>query len=253
MRPAARRVFVAVAAIVSLLPAALRAADRPPNVIFFLVDDLGWRDLGCFGSSFYDTPHVDGLARSGMRFTNAYAACPVCSPTRASILTGRYPSRTGITDYINAAGGNQPRKWRRNTKLMPAAYKERMAHEEVTLAEALKGAGYATFFAGKWHLGPEGFWPESQGFDVNRGGITRGGPYGGFLGSQYDPLFSICDPKFGREPTQKDYYPVMPIGYPKMPALASLPSMTADRLDQRKSIPDPLDRQLEPVRTSTAV
>ena len=153
--------------------------NKLPNIVFFLVDDLGWSDVGCFGSSFYDTPHVDGLARSGMRFTNAYAACPVCSPTRASILTGRYPSRTGITDYINAAGGNQPRRWRRNTRLLPAAYSDRMAHSEVTLAEALKGAGYATFFAGKWHLGPEGFWPESQGFDVNQGGITRGGPYGG--------------------------------------------------------------------------
>ncbi|GIS63546.1 MAG: sulfatase [Planctomycetaceae bacterium] len=161
-----------------LVPRVSSASERT-NVVFFLVDDLGWTDLGCFGSSFYDTPHVDGLARSGMKFTNAYAACPVCSPTRASILTGKYPSRTGITDYINAGGGNQPGKWRRNTKLLPAAYKDRMAHKEVTLAEALKEAGYATFFAGKWHLGPEGFWPESQGFDVNRGGITRGGPYGG--------------------------------------------------------------------------
>jgi len=165
-------------ALILLVPRVSLASERT-NVVFFLVDDLGWTDLGCFGSSFYDTPHVDGLARSGMKFTNAYAACPVCSPTRASILTGKYPSRTGITDYINARGGNQPGKWRRNTKLLPAAYKDRMAHKEVTLAEALKEAGYATFFAGKWHLGPEGFWPESQGFDVNRGGITRGGPYGG--------------------------------------------------------------------------
>ena len=165
-------------AVMLLVPSTSPAGDRP-NVVFFLVDDLGWRDLGCFGSSFYDTPHVDGLAKSGMRFTNAYAACPVCSPTRASILTGRYPSRTGITDYINAGGGNQPRKWRRNTRLLPAAYSDRMAHKEVTLAEALQEGGYATFFAGKWHLGPEGFWPESQGFDVNQGGITRGGPYGG--------------------------------------------------------------------------
>ena len=164
--------------LVFLVPVVGTAAERP-NVVFFLVDDLGWTDLGCFGSSFYDTPHVDDLAKSGMKFINAYAACPVCSPTRASILTGKYPSRIGITDYINAAGGNQPGKWRRNTKLLPSPYKDRMAHEEVTLAEALKEAGYATFFAGKWHLGPETFWPESQGFDVNQGGITRGGPYGG--------------------------------------------------------------------------
>jgi arylsulfatase A-like enzyme len=163
---------------VAMISSTSRAAERP-NVVFFLVDDLGWTDLGCFGSSFYDTPHVDALAKSGMRFTNAYAACPVCSPTRASILTGRYPSRTGITDYINAGGGNQPQKWRRNTRLLPASYKDRMAHREVTLAEALSESGYATFFAGKWHLGPESHWPRSHGFDVNRGGITRGGPYGG--------------------------------------------------------------------------
>lgn len=159
-------------------PTSADAADRP-NFVFFLVDDLGWTDLGCFGSSFYETPNVDRLAATGMRFTNAYAACPVCSPTRASILTGKYPVRVGITDYINAAGGNQPEKWKRNTKLLPARYSDRLAHSEVTIAETLKEADYATFFAGKWHLGPEGFWPEDQGFDVNQGGIERGGPYGG--------------------------------------------------------------------------
>ena len=152
---------------------------KQPNFVFFLVDDLGWTDLGSFGTSFYDTPNIDKLCASGMKFTNAYAACPVCSPTRASILTGKYPQRVGITDYINSAGGNQPEKWRRKTKLLPAAYKDRLAHQEVTIAEAMKEAGYATFFAGKWHLGPEGFWPGDQGFDVNKGGIERGGPYGG--------------------------------------------------------------------------
>ncbi|MCU0872549.1 MAG: sulfatase-like hydrolase/transferase [Pirellulaceae bacterium] len=149
---------------------------KRPNVLFFLADDLGQRDLGCYGSAFYETPNLDGLARDGARFTDAYAACPVCSPTRASIMTGRWPQRTGITDYIGAAA---PDKWGRNTKLLPAAYSDRLALEEITLAEALKGAGYATFFAGKWHLGPEGFWPENQGFDINKGGIDRGGPYGG--------------------------------------------------------------------------
>ncbi len=153
-----------------------RPEPRPPNVVFFLVDDLGWADLGCYGSGFYDTPNVDRLAASGQRFTDAYAACPVCSPTRASILTGKYPARLATTDYF---GARQPERWQRNTRLLPAAYEDRLAHEEVTLAEALEEAGYATFFAGKWHLGPEGHWPEDQGFDVNRGGITRGGPYGG--------------------------------------------------------------------------
>ena len=153
-------------------------AERP-NVLFLLVDDLGWTDVGCFGSSFYETPAVDQLAAGGLRFTNAYAACPVCSPTRASLMTGKYPQRFGITDYISPNRGNQPEKWKRATPLLPASYADRLPHDEVTLAEALRAAGYATFFAGKWHLGPEGWWPEDQGFDVNRGGIDRGGPYGG--------------------------------------------------------------------------
>ena len=152
------------------------AAERSPNFVFILVDDLGWTDLGCFGSSFYETPNVDKLANSGVRFTNAYAACQVCSPTRASIMTGRYPTRTGITDYIGAA---QPDKWNRKTPLLPAPYETKLALDEVTIAEALKQKGYATFFAGKWHLGAEAFFPEHQGFDVNQGGIDRGGPYGG--------------------------------------------------------------------------
>ncbi len=167
------------AAVLGLFAAPAPAAGPRPNIVYILVDDLGWRDVGAFGSVFYETPHIDRLASTGMRFTNAYAACPVCSPTRASILTGKYPVRVGITDYISPRGGNQPDHWKRNTKLLPAPYKDRLALEEVTLAEALKEAGYATFFAGKWHLGPEGFWPEDQGFDINKGGIDRGGPYGG--------------------------------------------------------------------------
>jgi arylsulfatase A-like enzyme len=150
-------------------------AAAPPNVIFFLVDDLGQRDLGCYGSTFYETPNIDRLAKEGARFTDAYAACPVCSPTRASIMTGQWPQRTGVTDYIGAAA---PEKWDRNTRLLPAPYADRLALDSPTLAKALKSAGYATFFAGKWHLGPEGFWPENQGFDHNLGGVDRGGPYG---------------------------------------------------------------------------
>jgi arylsulfatase A-like enzyme len=153
------------------------AAESRPNVIVFLVDDLGQRDLGCYGSSFYETANIDRLAKEGGRFTNAYAACPVCSPSRASLLTGLWPQRTGITDYIGAP--MTPQSWKRNTKLLPAPYKDRLAHEHVTLAEVLKAGGYATFFAGKWHLGPDGWWPENQGFDHNKGGTDRGGPYGG--------------------------------------------------------------------------
>lgn len=160
---------------------AISCAKPPvrPNVVFFLVDDLGWRDLGCFGSRFYETPNVDRLAATGMRFTQAYAACPVCSPTRASILTGKYPERTGITDYISVTRSNQPEKWDRRTRLLPAPYSDRLALGETTLAEALKEAGYATFFAGKWHLGPQGFYPEDQGFDVNKGGLEWGAPSAG--------------------------------------------------------------------------
>ncbi len=152
------------------------STNAPANVIFFFADDLGWTDLGCFGSSFYETPNLDRMSKQGAILTNAYAACPVCSPTRASILTGLWPQRTGITDYIGAA---QPGSWKRNTTLLPAPYRDRLDLSFLSMAELLKGSGYATFFAGKWHLGPEGFWPEDQGFDINRGGIDKGGPYGG--------------------------------------------------------------------------
>ncbi|MBI5690582.1 MAG: sulfatase [Verrucomicrobia bacterium] len=153
------------------------ASTRPPPIVFFIADDLGQRDLGAYGSTFYETPYLDQLARDGARFTDAYAACPVCSPTRASILTGQWPQRTGITDYIGAP--RTAAEWKRNTKSLPATYTDRLSLEAPTIAKALKGVGYATFFAGKWHLGPEGYWPENQGFDVNKGGTDRGGPYGG--------------------------------------------------------------------------
>jgi arylsulfatase A-like enzyme len=158
------------------LAGAAELATRKPNIVFFLADDLGQRDLGCYGSTFYETPNLDRMAKEGVRFTDAYAACPVCSPTRASVMTGQWPQRTGITDYIGAPA---PDQWARNTLLRPAPYSERLALEAPTLAKALKAAGYAPFFAGKWHLGPEGWWPENQGFDVNKGGIDKGGPYGG--------------------------------------------------------------------------
>jgi arylsulfatase A-like enzyme len=127
---------------------------KKPNFVFFLVDDLGWKDLVCYGSSFYETPNID----------------TVCSPTRASIMSGKYPARLNLTDYL---------KGRRRGKLNPAEYLNQMPLAEVTIAETLKEASYATFFAGKWHLGSEDFWPEKQGFDINKGGIDRGGPYGG--------------------------------------------------------------------------
>ncbi len=156
--------------------AAAAATRQLPNVVVFLVDDLGAHDVGCFGSTFYETPHIDGLAVSGMRFTAAYAACPVCSPTRASMMTGRYPQRTGITDYINTRGSNQPEHWKRNTRLLPASYSDHLKLSERTIAEALHDAGYATFFAGKWHLGGDGYLPTDQGFDIDKGGMEWGSP-----------------------------------------------------------------------------
>lgn len=172
--------LLSLALVLSASAAALAAAEaKRPNIVFFLADDLGQRDLGAYGSTFYETPNIDRLAREGARFTDAYAACPVCSPTRASILTGQWPQRTGITDYIASDNANGPEKWKRNTPLLPAPNRDRLALDTPTLAKALKAAGYATFFAGKWHLGPEGFWPENQGFDINKGGNERGGPYGG--------------------------------------------------------------------------
>ena len=137
------------------------------NFVFILVDDLGWKDLGCYGSSFYETPNLDRLASQGMRFTDAYAACPVCSPTRASIMAGKYPARMHTTDFF---GG------RRRGKLNPAPYIERLPLEEVTVAEAFKDAGYTTFFAGKWHLGNNEYCPENQGFYINKGGWRAGHP-----------------------------------------------------------------------------
>ncbi|VGO16243.1 Arylsulfatase [Pontiella desulfatans] len=139
-----------------------------PNVVFVLIDDLGWTDLGCFGSGFYETPNIDRLCAEGVKFTQAYAACPVCSPTRAAIMTGKYPARLDLTDFLIG---------RRTGKLLPAEYIEAMPLEEVTLAEAFKAAGYTTFFAGKWHLGEEErFWPNAHGFDINKGGWKAGAP-----------------------------------------------------------------------------
>ena len=150
---------------------------RRPNFVFILVDDLGWTDVGCFGSSFYETPNIDRLGRESMRFTNAYAACPVCSPTRASIMAGKYPARMDTTDWFGAAQPDHPRS--KNKPMLPAPYLDKLPLEEATVAEALHKADYSTFFAGKWHLGPtEQFWPEHQGFDINKGGWRKGGPYG---------------------------------------------------------------------------
>ncbi|MDZ4848113.1 MAG: sulfatase [Pirellulaceae bacterium] len=134
------------------------AAETKPNIIFILADDLGCMDVGCFNpKTFYETPNIDSLAARGMKFTQGYAACCVCSPTRGSIMSGKYPPRYGITNYIQ--GG-------RTGKLNPAPNADHLPLEEVTIAEALRDHGYSTFFAGKWHLGGGEFYPGAQGFSM---------------------------------------------------------------------------------------
>ena len=137
-----------------------------PNIIFILLDDFGWRDLGAYGSRYYQTPNMDRLCAEGMHFTDAYAACPVCSPTRASILTGRYPARVGITDWICWGGSLHPARGR----LIDALYLKDLPTSEYSLAKALSAGGYAAWHVGKWHLGGEGHLPEDHGFEVNVGG-----------------------------------------------------------------------------------
>lgn len=163
------------------------AADKRPNFVFILADDLGAKDLSGEGSTFYQTPRIDSIADDGMRFTQGYAACQVCSPSRASIMLGTYPARHGITDWIGAASGM---KWRRNDRVLPAEYQHNLPSDQTTVAEALRDAGYATFFAGKWHLGGEGSYPEDHGFDINRGGHHRGSPPGGFFSPYKNPKLS---------------------------------------------------------------
>ena len=163
-----------------LIAACLAAPDEPsPNVLLIVVDDLGANDLGCTGSTYYETPRIDALAAAGVRFSQAYASCPVCSPTRAALFTGRHPVRVNITDWI--PGQN------RTGRFGHVEDRDELALEEVTLAELLKEHGYRTFFAGKWHLGGLGFYPTEQGFDVNLGGNHKGSPPGGYYAPWKNP------------------------------------------------------------------
>ncbi len=145
-----------------------------PNIIVILIDDLGWKDLACCGSPFYETPNLDRLATHAVQFTQAYAACPVCSPSRAALLTGKSPARLGITNYIHNGEGARGR-------LIDAPFVRQLNHSETTFASLLKAEGYATWHVGKWHLGEMDYWPTTHGFDVNIGGCAMGHPTYGYF------------------------------------------------------------------------
>lgn len=148
------------------------AEDRPPNIILIVIDDLGWSDLSCYGSNYYRTPNIDRLAEEGIRYTDGYASCCVCSPTRAAIMTGKSPARLLLTQWLPAG------RWdRQRHRMIEGRYLGHMPLEEVSIAEALREADYRTGFVGKWHLGTEPYYyPEHQGFDVNIAGRDYGAP-----------------------------------------------------------------------------
>jgi len=169
------RIFAVFAAVALLTPCVSAQTTKPsaaPNVLFILIDDLGWADLGCYGNTFHETPHVDQLARQGMRFTDAYAAGPVCSPTRATLMTGRYTATVGITDFI-------PGHWRPWERLIVPPIHNQLPLTEVTLGEMLKTADYDTCYLGKWHLGGGEYFPDKQGFDTSL--VQGGGHFGARL------------------------------------------------------------------------
>lgn len=163
------------------------AEKKQPNIVFILADDLGLNDLSYTGSKFYDTPHINRIAKQGTVFTQGYATSRVCSPSRASIMMGQFTARHGITDWIGAASGEDWRKQNRNNKLLPADYVHAIPAQAITLPEVLKEGGYTTFFAGKWHLGEEGSYPEDHGFDINKGGWEVGSPKGGYFSPWNNP------------------------------------------------------------------
>ncbi len=204
----------------------VRAEERPLNFVVILVDDLGWMDLSCQGSTYYRTPHIDRLAAEGMRFTNAYAACAVCSPTRAALQTGRYPARIGVTDWIRAlfqrgaigTPEQNPVEYvgspKRRYLCPPNPYW--MEHEEVTLAERLQAHGYRTAHIGKWHLGDEAWYPHAQGYDENFGGCDYGQPP-----SYFDPF---------QQPKHK--HPMIRAGIPHLPGRKAGQYLTVREADE---------------------
>lgn len=160
---------LAGAAALSTVPRALAQPGKPPNIVVLLVDDLGWGDFGCYGSTFHETPNIDAFARESLKFTDAYAAGPVCSPSRAGLMTGQAPARVHITDYI-------PGSRMKGKKLIDAPILDALPAGTPTLGTEMKKLGYQTCYVGKWHLGGEGSLPENFGFDINYGGDAHGEP-----------------------------------------------------------------------------
>jgi arylsulfatase A len=177
--------LIPVLCAIAALSSFARATNHP-NVIVILVDDMGWMDLSCQGSDYYRTPSIDRLATEGMRFTNGYAACAVCSPTRAALQTGRYPHRIGVTDWIRSrfqrgrigTPAKNPTEYvgGRNRKFLCPPNPFWMEHEEISIAEVLKDRGYQSGYIGKWHLGDPAWFPPGQGYDENKGGCDYGQP-----------------------------------------------------------------------------
>ena len=157
-----------------------------PNLLFILVDDLGWTDVSYNGSDFYETQNIDRLSLNSMLFYNAYASSSVCSPTRAAIMTGKHPARVNITDWIPGLE-EQPHYNNKNKPLIGPQDLNELPLSEITIAEVLKKNGYKTFYSGKWHLGSEGHYPEDQGFDINVGGFEKGSPMGGYYTPYKNP------------------------------------------------------------------
>lgn len=162
--------LISISAMALTAFASTAQTQKQPNIVFVLIDDMGWKDLSCYGSDYHQTPHIDHLANDAVRFTNGYSACTVSSPSRAAIMTGKYPAKTHITDWIE--GYRMP-----HAKLQIPDWTMFLPLEETTMAEVFKSAGYSTAHIGKWHLGEdEKYWPENQGFDINIAGWRRGQP-----------------------------------------------------------------------------
>lgn len=201
-----REFLVIVSFLLLVGCSSVKQDHEKPNFLFIVVDDLGYYDLSCMGSEYYETPNIDKVASEGYNFINGYATCAVCSPSRASLLTGKYPAQHGITDWVGARSGANWRKNKRYTKLLPASYKHHLSNEETTLAEALKENGYNTFFAGKWHLGGENekSLPTDHGFDINIGGYHAGGPYpGGYFSPFNNPYMTDYENEKGMSLSMK--------------------------------------------------